>query len=122
MTDFSTCIMSWARDTAENSLTDTCTVQQVTEVNAGTGPTQSWATKASAVPCFITTALLREVEAVLGEQPQSQIIYKVLFPYDQDIDSVDRILTSDSRTLHVIAAPKYTGQTYQVAICKQVGA
>ena len=119
---FFPCILSWAQDSAENILSDTCTIQQVSRVNSGTGVSETWSTRASGVACLVTVANGQQIESLVGQQEQSQIYYNVRVASDQTVLVTDRIVTSDGRTFDIIAIPKTTILTSLKLICKQTGA
>jgi hypothetical protein len=77
-------------------------VRKVTNASDGQGgQTETWADRATNVPCRLTRALTR------GETPQGERVvhlgsYKLALPYSQTVEPTDKIIHSDGRTYNVI--------------------
>lgn len=122
MNPLSSCTISASRTAVTASLSDTCTIQTVTETNTASGLTKAWADTYTSIACKVTVANYnKQVESIIGGAAESQVWYNVMMAYNQTITTKDRIVTSDSRTLDIIAIPKISDQLFLNVLCKQVG-
>ena len=96
--------LSRMRDTQEDALPDTCTIQAPTVSKDAIGqPTKSWAARGTGIECRMSPREVREL--VLGSRDTPVGEWVLTVAYDQTVETGDRVIY-DSRTFEVVGVEK----------------
>ena len=112
--------LDYMRASVDETLPDTCTLQDVTRVNGPLGSEDTYSDAATLVPCRVSTSgnmpqELRQNDAVLNK-----ILYYVTLQYDKTLNPRQRIVWN-SKTLEVITERANSWQVHKRVVCIEVG-
>lgn len=105
------------RETVNESLPDTCTIQSKTTSSDGMGGfTETWANTYTGVPCRVKADNLNPKELVENDTIKGKQTYTITLAHNQTVNSTQRIVWN-TQTFEIVAPRENSWQLHKRLVC-----